>query len=110
MSRDQAAAFIILSSLRAARDFVKDCGPFSAVFTYEEILEKYDEMDRLFGGQIVDKSWKKTDSQENAFLSQDNLKKIEAGSFEITDAMENFFHLPRIDSSLNDFKNFINHQ
>ena len=49
MSRDQAAAFIILSSLRAARDFVQDCGPFSAVFTYEEILEKYDEMDRLFG-------------------------------------------------------------
>ena len=92
---------------------MKDCGPFAAVFTYEEILEKEDEMDRffgLFGGQIVDKSWKKTDSQENAFLAQENLKKIEAGSFEITDDMENFFQLPGINSSLCDFKNFISQE
>jgi len=113
MSRDQAVAFMILSSLRAARDFVKDCGPFAAVFTYEEIMEKEDEMDRLFGlfgGEVVDKSWKKTDSQENAFLSRENLRRIEAGSFEMTDDMENFFQLPAINSSLFDFKNFINQE
>ena len=71
LSRNEAVAFMILSSLRSARDFVKDCGPFAAVFTYEEILEKEDEVARLFelfGGKMFDESWRKADSQENTYF------------------------------------------
>ena len=60
--------FHILSSLKSARDFVRDCGPFTAVITYEELLQKEDEVNRLFGlfgGKMSDKSWRKSDSQEN---------------------------------------------
>ena len=89
---------------------MKDCGPFTAVFTYEEILEKEDEVARLFelfGGKMFDESWRKADSQENTYFSREHLKKIEAGSFEIKEDMVHFLQLPRTDSSLNDFKEFI---
>lgn len=110
LSRNDAVAFSILSSLKAAREFVAECGPFAAVFTYEEILEKEDELDRLFGhfgGQEFGQAWRKTDSQENAFLSQKRLKEIEAGSFELTNDLVDFFQLPRIDSPIIDFKKYI---
>ena len=67
-------------------------------------------MARLFGisgGQMLNKSWKRADFQENTFLSQEKVNK--AVSFEITDDMKNFFQLPKIDSSLHDLKNFVRH-
>ena len=110
ISRNKAVAFTILASLRSARDFVERTGPFAAVFAYEEILEEEDEMIRLFslfGGKTIDKSWKKKDSQENSIISQANLKRIDAGTQEITDDLADFFQLPRVDSSLSDFKTYI---
>ena len=61
----------------------------------------------IFGGHMLEKSWKRADFQVNTFLSQEKLK--EARSFKITDDMKNFFQLPKIDSSLHDLKNFVRH-
>merc|ERR1712106_1100633 len=110
MSRNEAIALLILSSLKSAREYVESHGNFAAVFTYEEILADEDEMSRLFGlfgGELVDKYWAKADSQDNTVISQENLKKIEAETFKISEDLMSFLNVPRIDSSLNDFKKFI---
>lgn len=110
MSRNKAVVFTILASLRSARDFVERSGPFAAIFTFEEFLGEGDGMlrlFRLFDCKTIDKSWKKKDSQANTFISQANLKGIEAGTEEKTDELLDLFQLPGFDAPLDDFKTYI---
>ena len=111
ISRNKAVVFLILASLRSARDFVERNGPFDALFTFEDFLGKDDEMLRLFelfGSNTIDKSWKKEDSQANTMISQENLKRISGDSEEKSDEFVDFFQIPDIDASVEDFKTYIN--
>merc|ERR1711874_764396 len=112
LKRNEAIAFMILTSLRSARNYVQTFEPFEAIFIYEDLLEDENEMSRLFalfGGELIEKNWRKKDSQANTVISQDSLKRFEADSFKTTEDFVTFLQIPRVDSTLNEFKNYIEH-
>ena len=71
MNEARVNSLVIMATLRAAREYVKEHGDFLEIFTYEELLVDGSRVDRLFAlfqlvGQpkmIVDSSWRQVHKQ-----------------------------------------------
>ena len=71
MNEARVNSLVIMATLRAAREYVKEHGDFLEIFTYEELLKDGPRVDRLFAlfqleGQpkmIVDSSWRQVHKQ-----------------------------------------------
>ena len=110
MSRNQGYILHILAGLRTARVFVEYTGGFDAVFTYEDLLENSEEMSRLFGlfgMKNFSMAWRKQDSQEKTFFSQEKLKHVVTDTMEPFQEIVNFLGVPCLDSSMEDLKKYI---
>ena len=71
MNEARVNSLVIMATLRAAREYVKEHGDFLEIFTYEELLKDGPRVDRLFAlfqlegkpKMVVDSSWRQVHKQ-----------------------------------------------
>lgn len=115
MTEARVDCLVIMATLRAAREYVKEHGDFLDIFTYEELLKDGPRVDRLLAlfqleGQpkmIVDSSWRQVDSQGSTPISRETLAKQRVVCQCDVEDLVSSLDLPPLTTSLEGMKDYI---